>query len=34
MSARKERVLQILFNRDFDPMVMDLDMAELGNVEA
>jgi hypothetical protein len=34
MSANKQQALQILFNGDFDPAAMDLDMAELDTVEA
>jgi len=33
MSANKQQALQILFNNDFDPMAMGLDMAELDAVE-
>jgi len=33
MSANKQQALQILFNSDFDPMAMGLDMAELDAVE-
>jgi hypothetical protein len=34
ISARKQQVLQILFSGDFNPVAMELDMAELGTVEA
>jgi hypothetical protein len=34
MSANKQQALQILFSAEFDPVAMDLDMAELDTVEA
>jgi hypothetical protein len=33
MTERKQRALQILFNGDFDPVTLDLDMAESDIVE-
>jgi hypothetical protein len=33
MSANKQQAMQILFNSDFNPVVMDLDMAQLEAVE-
>jgi hypothetical protein len=32
--AAKQRALQILFSSDFDSATMELDMAQLGTVEA
>jgi hypothetical protein len=34
MTERKQRALQILFNGDFDPVTLDLDMAESDIVES